>query len=355
MTEDIVHDVAFKRWMEKLAVKGSKKTARTFRYFMRLFCDWAKMSPSELLELRKRTYETEEVEDLLRRFYVYLRDEKKQAPHSCASGVTAVRSFINRMLPRMRIGRLDLPRAYSVKERPRLDRADLKKVVLAATPRQRAAILFLYQSLMRTETAAAIEWSQVDLNAEPPVLIRVRGDQNPKARLPYSTFIDRDAVDALKALGGGEGRIFASGTGLRKLVREAGRRVGIELTPRALRALGSTHLRDAGCPPDYVELFLGHVVKYDAAYLTPSDAKLREAYRKADLNLLGKNLKAGISDINRQTEDLLRVLLRLLLSKDPEGAAKALSEAKLEIEWNPLAEPEPVPLVAQRILKELLA
>jgi len=265
-------------------------------------------------------------------FYRWLKEERpirsrgseKHAPHvitgrgvadkTALTQVNAVRSFYGAYGIFVKLkGRERLPRARVRNRRLQLTAVDVKALVdHARTPRDRAMILAMFQSGMDVSTLCGLRYGDVakGLGAdEQPLRLSLFRE---KTGTEYTTFLGRDAVDAIKAYindARASGVTFNHDTPLfvktvfkrkgiarapeplephlvQKMLREVAVKSGLvdatmnakdfnPVSPHALRESFGSIMLNKGVPDTIVDFWLGHEI-----------GEMAEAYKRARLEEL---------------------------------------------------------------------
>ena len=371
-----MEDEEFKRyktvrqWVNYLSNKGTEQSYLTK---LKRFCDWIGKDPDTLIDERFKHLRSEDIrenhehEELITAFLKKM--ESSLSPYSLASYAGAIRSFY-------RYNRADLKllksiRVYGVRREKVPTREEVAKMCQVSSTRDRAIILFQYQSGLRNDTIAKLQYGDVKEDLEKgqvPVRIHIMPEQT-KCRIEYDTFIGRDAIDALNAslderkrgvaVRGArpeeitdESPLFRSGRGvgrvepitshtIAKLTVRAAVRAGVverskskrgerkgytPLHAHCLRKAFQTTLEASGVSSNWVKYMMGHKLPgVEGAYSKPSVKQLREAYAKAEPSLSISETKPVLTSeeieelVNRRVEERLRTLL-------PEDRLRALEE-----------------------------
>lgn len=153
--------------------------------------------------------------------------------------------------------------------------------------RNRAIFSLLYDTGLRVSELASLSIYDVDIDSG---IVRVNNGKGGKDRYSFFGQRTRQALEEWLAerettfdCGGdalfvGRGSARLSRQQIENIVRQAGKRVGLTVTPHTLRRSRATHLRNAGVPVDVISLMLGHSSPdvTEAHYLNEDPAKIRE-------------------------------------------------------------------------------
>lgn len=155
-----------KIWMDALATR-SKSTKDTYMRYFKRFCDWSSKTPDELRELKfqedqkEKPWERSEVENLLRGYIEHLKNKGFKTlfvPYS------AVKSFFTCNGLPLNLNGGDAPINHSAQGSVVPTREDIQQIVASCEYlRDRAIILFLKDSGLRTSDLEGLKWG--DLNA----------------------------------------------------------------------------------------------------------------------------------------------------------------------------------------------
>ena len=271
------------RMLEDLHIRNySPSTVRCYVRSVAEFAKHFKKSPEHL--------GPEEI----RKWQLYLRDEKKLKLSSYIQAVCALRFFYRNTLNRkIDIDRIPLPR-YETKLPVILSKEEAKALLEA--PRrldQRAILATLYGAGLRVSEVTNLKVSDLDRKRR---VINVRGGKGHKDRqvmLPDSL---REVLVAwwrrarpAEWLFPGEkpGRHLSRETVFRTC-KDAAQLAGINknVHPHSLRHAFATHLLDDGVSLPVIQVLLGHLnLKTTARYLHVSDTAVRSA--RSPLEMLG--------------------------------------------------------------------
>ncbi len=352
----------------------SENTRRNYISGLKRYCEFRNLQPNELIDeieenVNKSPRERERAEREVKKFYDWLRKEKKLSAGTVHVCITAVRAFYrDNGFP---LGPLRLPTSRVKKENIRrvLKAEDVKKMVnYCKNSRDRAIVLMMFQGGFDTQTLLSLDYGDAKeglKKGEEPLVIHV---VRQKEGVDYKTCIGHDAIEALKLylhereMGTRyipaeklkpDSPLFIServfdmrkrkrltniGVGIvfKNLARRAGvvdvedlKRSDINIAgAHALRKSFSTICRNSGVPPDLVEYMIGHRLKFDGAYYGPSDEKLKEEYRKAEpfLSIGGMSVKIGDGYVVPKVEMLKEVAEILGIKLDTHNLSKESGE-----------------------------
>ncbi|MGB2727220.1 MAG: tyrosine-type recombinase/integrase [Halobacteriota archaeon] len=332
----------------------SENTRRNYLSGLKKYCEFRNLEPDELIDeieenVKKSPRERERAEREVKKFYDWLREDKKLSSGTIHVCITAVRAFYRDNGFPLRPLRLPTTRVKKENIRRVLKAEDVKKMVnCCKNSRDRAVVLMLFQGGFDTQTLLSLDYGDVKgglKNEEEPLVIHV---VRQKEGVDYKTCIGHDAIEALglylheremgtryipaeKLKPGAplfiSERVFdmkkrkrLTNIGVVIVFKELARRAGVVdvedlkrsdiniVGAHALRKSFSTICRNSGVPPDLVEFMIGHRLKFNGAYYEPSDEKLKEEYRKAEpfLSISGTSVKIGdgyaVSEVERLKE-----------------------------------------------------
>ena len=282
------------RMLEDLHIRNySPSTVRCYVRSVAEFAKHFKKSPEHL--------GPEEI----RKWQLYLRDEKKLKLSSYIQAVCALRFFYRNTLNRkIDIDRIPLPR-YETKLPVILSKEEAKALLEA--PRrldQRAILATLYGAGLRVSEVTNLKVSDLDRKRR---VINVRGGKGHKDRqvmLPDSlrevlVAWWRRARPAEWLFPGEKPGHHLSRETVFRTCKDAAQLAGINknVHPHSLRHAFATHLLDDGISLPVIQVLLGHLnLKTTARYLHVSDTAVRSA--RSPLEMLGS------LDLIRATNDI---------------------------------------------------
>lgn len=228
--------------------------------------------------------------------------ERRLARSSLARKLSAVRSFYATLVRRDELRANPAELVPAPKRRPSLPRAlprgQVERLLDAAPAggplalRDRALFELAYGAGLRVGELVALDVDAIDFDREQ---LRVEGKGGRTRIVPVGEVAQR----ALRAwLDRGrpqlvgdrrERALFVSQRGrrlsasdVRRRLAQAARRVGIAVTPHALRHSYATHLLEGGADLRVVQELLGHAsIRTTQIYTRLESARLRDAYRRA--------------------------------------------------------------------------
>lgn len=312
-------------WMEHLR----SPTREYFPRILRWFCTWAGKDPDELIRERRKQSQSADTEArysaerLVERYLTELESEraKKKAtsrrtlsPSYIRLQASAIRSFYHyNRADLYLIKRLEF---YRVRDLDAASKDQIRAMHQVADPRERALLLFQYQSGLRNDTIAKLTLGDLEsLNPDQaPVAIRIEPEKAKRRPSHYRSFLGKEALEALnvylemrrkgEVFRGAEPeeltpsspvfREIARGAirpitsvAISKVIGRLAKRAGFSnLTAHSLRRSFQTILESSGVSPNWIKLMMGHTLPgVEGAYSKPSVEQLREAYIKAEPNL----------------------------------------------------------------------
>ena len=200
------------RWLTKLSKKSdSEHTRRNYLYWLRLFCDYAGMTPDELIAEREHDLRENDMlrrrraEERLDRWFTYLKEVKsprtgkKYARTTLVAAYNAVRSFYKANYVGLIVD--DAPSGWPAKNKPGLMREDLSRLLEVATqPMHKAYTLCQAQSGLSVSDLLRVTYGdgakQLQNGADHIHLRLLRGKE--KQLGFFDTFFGRMAVEALR-------------------------------------------------------------------------------------------------------------------------------------------------------------
>ena len=327
------------RWYDS-SKRGSEITADVNLRRMEAFCSIMKTDPHGMLKLSDK-----ELTDLIDDFITDM-ERDKFTPNYISSILKGVKSWLaynNKSLTRkIRISDAGIPKTLKDERVPTQE--ELKRILQAGNPRERACCILMAHSGVRPETIGdyhgedgltvgdipemVMENREVKFTRI-PAIVSVRSEIS-KTGKAYITFIGDEGCSYLKAyleerLRSGENitkdspLIVASKSKLRTgfirtinisdIVRMPIRRAGLTMRPYILRGFFDTQLLIAeskiGLPRDYRVFWMAHSGTMEAKYTTdkklPSDVleDMREKYAKSLKFLQTEN--KGLSEEDKQS------------------------------------------------------
>ncbi|HXF34264.1 MAG TPA: tyrosine-type recombinase/integrase [Candidatus Acidoferrales bacterium] len=130
-------------------------------------------------------------------------------------------------------------------------------------PRNRLLLRTLYVAAPRVEEAEHLRWRDVQTGADAEfVRFLGKGEKERYVRIPTDLW---SALLEIRGAGDDEAPVFLSRTGgplcarqMERIVKRAGARVHVDMTPHWLRHSHATHALERGCPLHVVRDTLGH-------------------------------------------------------------------------------------------------
>jgi len=311
---DVEGFVSLRRWLMKLSKKsGSEQTRRNYLFCLRKFCEYARMTPDELVEEREKEIVSSDrfmrrrAEDRLDEWFAYLnetgsaRTGKKYARNTLVSAYNGVRSFYKANYVGLLVE--DAPSAWPTKSKPGLRREDLGRLLEVATqPMHKAYTLCQAQSGLSVSDLLRISYGdvakQLQNGADHLHLRLLRGKE--KHLGFFDTFFGRASVEALRQyLHIREGlkessRLFpCTARNVNSfLERMSGRAVfGWKVSSHDLRKFFATSLKlarvnDPAFNESLIEYWQGHSLgKVKGAYFVPPFEEQLRLYKLAEPRL----------------------------------------------------------------------
>ena len=340
-----------KQWLGRFKIGITK--IRYARYLL-TYCRYTGLNPGQLIEL-KQQQQNHDAEKLLDRFVA-----EADIPQSTVGNISiAVKSFYKWNYE-------DLARASGRVVRAKIHpyrtptQKDLKRLIIATNPRDKAVILFMAATRVREKTVCLLNWDHLwhDLFEEPtdpphiPIMARdlKGGGGNNYAGLEQHTFLTPDSKKALleykewreKRTGETITRkspLFKSvyrrslanervTTDLiRKILVRASKRTGLKFSPHDLGRFTQTQLENAGIQPNWIKKIVGHKVRGEEnPYSRPKIEQLREAYKRA-IPFLTTEIEEtipGLKERDKRIEDLQEKVRQLrTVDQDVEDYLRA--------------------------------
>lgn len=233
------------------------RTQEGYALAVRLFFDWVQKQPAKV------------VEDDVRRYFLYLREEKKQAPSTINVAVCAMRFFFVETMQRdwaiFDLLRVNKPRKLPVV----LSRNEVRAVVGAVQhPVRRMVLVTLYALGLRIGEGLRLETGDIDAERNMVWVrdgkgARDRGVPLPRpllARLRTYWKINRPASTTKYLFVGRDGHGPLDETTVQKTFTAARKDAKITkpATPHTLRHSYASHLLEAGVSLRTIQMVLGH-------------------------------------------------------------------------------------------------
>jgi integrase len=200
------------RWLTKLSKKSdSEHTRRNYLYWLRLFCEYADMTPDGLIAEREKDlgkkdrFRRRRAEERLDRWFMHLKEVessrtgKKYARSTLVAAYNAVRSFYKANYVGLLVE--DAPSAWPAKNKPGLMREDLNRLLEVATQHMhKAYTLCQAQSGLSVSDLLRVTYGDLAnqlLNGADHIHLRLlRGKE--KQLGFFDTFFGRMSVEALR-------------------------------------------------------------------------------------------------------------------------------------------------------------
>ncbi len=411
-------DPDVRRWYDAMAIKSKVTASERLRVLTR-YCEARRTTPGELLTLAQRPKGTTKIANDLQDFAILMSkphtpedhgagERDKDARRRCAEGHSGgyILQFIKSIRGFLRANDIGLVRSISVGDANRVRTveneripppAELRKVLLAASPRAKVIIAFCGLAGLRPEVLGTMDLEDglrlADLPdvvitdggvkvRKSPALVVVRRELS-KVRKRYVTFLPREGCEFLRTylatrLLHGEplapdspvvrpdygfdrkgrpeakrGLPFLGRQGVTKEIRQAFRAVRLQARPYVLRSYFASALlsgqREGAITDLERELFLGRANAISMRYTLHKDlpAKeieaLRDTFRRLEPFLSTKAVDASSADA--ATVDELREMY-LRTQENMKALEARLAAPKSELAEALLADPE-----ARRILE----
>lgn len=273
-------------WLDRVGMvgNGSRNTRRAYLEQLHHLSREMNLLPSEILELARR-----DMKDLERRLTNWYTESSRPRPFKFRI-MSSLGSFLKHHGLALSI-RLKKPPA---KRRMVISKENLKKFLQAADPKLRSLILFLRDSGLGPSDALNLKYGDIREEFESgrcPLAINMnRG----KTSVPFTTFIGREAIEALKFYLdirrrkrkelGDDSPLWPSFHGswnspaLNFQIRKTNSLLGLNIQAYDLRRYFGTMLRADGVNECMVKFWLGHTLGVEASYLLPSLEQQRQVY-----------------------------------------------------------------------------
>jgi integrase len=195
-----------REWVEKYEevrdwlrdIKGGEaheSTKRMFAGSLKKYCEYRELTPGELLtegeEDLKLPREQKQVKKYLLDFRDYLK-EGKRGKSSVAHYMSAINSFFGShevLLPKLSNGTIEVEW-----EKKEFDRARVKELVNACTPRERAIFLTMFQSGLAANEVSNLKIKDLSEVRDGLTILRLKREKN---NYRFVTFLGRDAREAI--------------------------------------------------------------------------------------------------------------------------------------------------------------
>jgi integrase len=288
-----------KLWLTKLGKKsGSPGTRKVYLTSLRLFCEYAGMTPDELIAEKKQATGFKP-EERLDRWFVELTNtvspqtRRKLARNTCVLRYNAVSSFY-KSDREAELEMEDSPSSWTERTDKPLTHGELGKLLEAAKqPMHKAYILCQAQSGLSVSDLLKVSDEDVLKQVEKGqdyVYLRLQREKEKQAGL-FDTFFGRMSVEAVKEYAAEENlkdRLFpCTDSNIRKLLQRLSRKAGLEpVRSHRLRKFFNTNMKMAGLNETLVESWMGHNLgKIRAAYFIPPVEEQLKLYKQAEKHL----------------------------------------------------------------------
>ena len=392
------------RWYNSMK-RGSEITADVNLRRMEAFCSIMKTDPHRMLELSDKGL-TDLIDDFVTEMEMDTKERKGFTPNYISSILKGVKSWLaynNKSLTRkILISDAGIPKTLKDERVPSQD--ELKRILQAGNPRERACCILMAHSGVRPEVIGdyhaedglrigdipemQIENREVKFSRIPAIL-NVRSEIS-KTGKAYISFIGDEGCSYLKTyieerLRSGENitrdspLIVASKSKLRTgfirtinisdIIRMPIRKAGFNLRPYVLRGYFDTQLLIAeskiGLPRDYRVFWMGHSGNMESKYTTdkklPEDVleDMRDKYAKS-LKFLQTESK-GLSEEDKQSieKTLTATVLMKIFGYSKEDADKLMElndeelQRELQKKLGNATDPESIRRKAMQDAKEI--
>jgi len=301
---------SIRRWMDKLKAKrkGSLSTQRVFLYYFGRFCHFARMTPDQLIDERKRHLKSDDEflrrkhEELVEKFSTMLRENEKATPNTIATAVAAVRSFYkSNYMPLLEVS---VPTPFPLRQskvptpkelRAMCDIADdekdhLIKAWILCQAESGMSNIDLHKLELESKRCHSIEFGYIGeqlKNGTVPLHIHIVREKTMTSGLGwYDTFLGERACEALKGyVDFCKPCLFdVSDRTVQLKIRNISLKAGVgtkevPVRPYDLRKYFNTRLKLAGMNETLVEYMMGHSLgRVKGAYFVPPVIELRKVY-----------------------------------------------------------------------------
>lgn len=281
---------------------------RVFLYYFGRFCHFAKMTPDQLIDERKRHLKSDDEflrrkhEELAEKFSTMLRDREEASPNTVATAVAAVRSFYKANY--MPLVEVSVPTPYPIREvkvptpkelRAMVDICDDEKDILTKAwilcqAESGISNIDLHKLELKSRWCHSAEFGHIReqlKNGTAPLHIHIVREKTMASGLGwYDTFFGKWAVEALKEyVDFSKPRLFdVSDRTIQLKLREISIKAGVgteegPVRPYDLRKYFNTCLKLAGINETLVEYMMGHSLgRVRGAYFVPPVLELRKVY-----------------------------------------------------------------------------
>jgi len=304
-----------KTWINAIMVdrSGSKYTLKEYSNILWKFCQWANMNPDQFIELAKK--DRRKIEDMCRTFILEFERKSKVKRNTLRKYVAVLRSFFGFHEVRLRVKQ---PKAVAEPLKPHT-LEEIKTLLNFADIRERALILLLKDSGMSREDVVRLKYSHIRRELEAgKEIIHIRAVRQ-KEKVPYDTFIGRNAIEALKAyleyrrnkgetiddetpLIASKGGRPISPEAISTIFQRLSRKSGIKTSAHRFRKTFESYL-GLSAPSLLVKYWMGHSLGVETSYFIPPLEKQREKYRKAYFQI--DVFKEEVSEVERRKQQML--------------------------------------------------
>jgi len=303
-------DLHTRTWLNGYSQERQRqRRLRALRRFQQWLQDVHGMEPKALLaEAKQGNRGPEKVERVLREYYKFLIDEKRNAKSSAAQWYALLRSYFT-------ANGIDLGRyprnigARSVYEKTGVPSQDNVKEMLqsGSSKRDRFVIAFFAQTGQRIGVLTAMKRNMITKVASghgivkvPPTLRNPRGEDVNESGLPYTFVVGRDTMRLLGELPLYQGGwlVDISQRQIARIVDEAARAVRIQkkertdigrswstVHPNTFRKYWRNCMKEAEIHPFLIMHMIGYRVPSVLGTYDPTQEDLLKAYKKAESKL----------------------------------------------------------------------
>jgi len=302
------------RWLTKLSKKSdSKHTRRNYLYWLRVFCDYADMTPDELVEEREKDLQQSDIfrrrraEDRLDGWFANLNETKssrtgrKYARNTVVAAYNAVRSFYKANYIELHVD--EAPSTWPVKNKPGLTREELGRLLEATRqPMHKAYTLCQAQSGLSVSDLLRVNYGvvadQIEKGSDYIHLRLLRGKE--KQLGWFDTFLGKMSVEALKkhlmtreGLKGSSRLFPCTARNVNSFLYRMSVRAGLgwSVSSHDLRKFFATNLKlarvnDPAFNETLIEYWQGHSLgKVKGAYFVPPVEEQLRLYKLAEPRL----------------------------------------------------------------------
>jgi integrase len=388
----IVATQSVKDWLDSTSLNEANK-GQMIRA-LEMFLSWitrtkgGPSNPDDLLKLRQEDLRSDDrktrfrVETWAKMWYNELLADPHISENTAAFRLTAIRSFFahNRYPLVFARGELKKPKVQRLDYIP--TKEDVRRMCEVSNPRDASIIIVKFQTGMSADDMGDMRVGYIidELNSPEPTLYHyIRGKTGEEGR----TFLGADSKRLLKIylnmrrnrgedltpekpLWLKENGTSIDGWVVEKVVKEAAKKAGVgnevrRMRAHCLRKAFQTLCEEAGISPSWVDVMMAHVRPGTLGhYSLPTDAQLREAYKKAEplLSISEPKRMNGltIEDFNlHQTENMRLWVKAMMMTPQGREALRKLKEelgkTAFDVEINEKEVLLPPNVVLRRVLE----